>query len=361
MLDDGGDDGRARRRRPRRRLGRLGAVVRERIGEAVGTPAHHVLINSQHTHAAPPTTGLGQDRRRCRLARRGDPLRRRGRRPPRLCAAEAAARRLRPARIGCRALGRRGPHRQPRQRVEGGTILGWNPDEQCDRDVAVIRVDDEAGGAICTVVAFAVAPGRRRARRARGLVRLRRPAARARARAGPAASASSCRAAPGTSSLRVVPHRARARASCSASVSRWPRCRPARPRSSSRPGRSRCRTPRRSRSRSGATCRRASRRTDARRRRAPGRAALARPADARRDPRASRRARGAGRRLQAAGEPRTAWNPVALHVRWAQAIESASPTAPSSGRSRCPCRRCASAAPASPPGRASRSASSGSR
>ena len=45
-----------------------------------------------------------------------------------------------------------------RQRVEGGTILGWNPDEQCDRDVAVIRVDAEDGEAICTVVAFAAHP-----------------------------------------------------------------------------------------------------------------------------------------------------------------------------------------------------------
>jgi hypothetical protein len=34
--------------------------VRERIGSAVGTPADHVLINSQHTHAAPPTTPAGR-------------------------------------------------------------------------------------------------------------------------------------------------------------------------------------------------------------------------------------------------------------------------------------------------------------
>ena len=73
-------------------------------------------------------------------------------------AAVEAARRLRPARLG---LGRTIAEEitvNRRQRFEGGTILGWNPDELCDRDVAVIRVDAEDGGAICTVVAFAAHP-----------------------------------------------------------------------------------------------------------------------------------------------------------------------------------------------------------
>lgn len=73
-------------------------------------------------------------------------------------AAAQAARRAGPARIGFGRSVAEGLTVNRRQRVEGGTILGWNPDEQCDRDVAVIRVDGEAGEAICTVVAFASHP-----------------------------------------------------------------------------------------------------------------------------------------------------------------------------------------------------------
>ncbi len=73
-------------------------------------------------------------------------------------AAVEAARRTRPARLGFGRTVAEGITVNRRQRVEDGTILGWNPDEECDRDVAVIRVDDEAGGAICTVVAFASHP-----------------------------------------------------------------------------------------------------------------------------------------------------------------------------------------------------------
>lgn len=32
-------------------------TIRDQIGAAVGAPPHHVLLNSQHTHAAPPTPG----------------------------------------------------------------------------------------------------------------------------------------------------------------------------------------------------------------------------------------------------------------------------------------------------------------
>jgi neutral ceramidase len=131
--------------------------VRDRIGETVGTPAHHVLINSQHTHAAPPTIGWAKiggdadwhDEEIHYAEAVGDLL---------VSAAAEAARRARPARIGFARSVAEGLTVNRRQRVDGGTILGWNPDEQCDRDVAVIRVDDEVGGAICTVVAFASHP-----------------------------------------------------------------------------------------------------------------------------------------------------------------------------------------------------------
>jgi neutral ceramidase len=132
-------------------------TIRERIGAAVDAPAHHVLLNSQHTHAAPPTPGwakIGGDgdwhEEELRYADAvGDLL---------VSAAVEAARRLRPARLGFARTVAEALTVNRRQRVEGGTILGWNPDEQCDRDVAVIRVDDESGGAICTVVAFAAHP-----------------------------------------------------------------------------------------------------------------------------------------------------------------------------------------------------------
>ena len=132
-------------------------TIRDRIGAAVGAPAHHVLLNSQHTHAAPPTPGwakIGGDADwNEEEVRYGDAVG-----DLVVSAAVEAARRTRPARVGFGRTIAEGITVNRRQRVEGGTILGWNPDEQCDRDVAVIRVDDEAGGAICTVVAFASHP-----------------------------------------------------------------------------------------------------------------------------------------------------------------------------------------------------------
>jgi hypothetical protein len=132
-------------------------TLRERIGGAVGTPADHVLVNSQHTHAAPPTVGwakIGGDAdwhdEEVRYADAvGDLL---------VSAAGEAARRLRAARLGFARRDAEGLTVNRRQRVDGGTILGWNPDEVCDRDVAVLRVDGEDGAAICTVVAFASHP-----------------------------------------------------------------------------------------------------------------------------------------------------------------------------------------------------------
>jgi hypothetical protein len=131
--------------------------LRSRIGAAVGVPDHHVLVNSQHTHAAPPTTGwakIGGDadwhEEEVRYADAvGDLL---------VSAAVEATRRLEPGRIGFGRTTADGITVNRRQRVDGGTVLGWNPDEECDRDVAVIRIDDAAGKALCTVVAFAAHP-----------------------------------------------------------------------------------------------------------------------------------------------------------------------------------------------------------
>jgi hypothetical protein len=132
-------------------------TIRRRIGTALGVPAHHVLLNSQHTHAAPPTPGWekiggGADWNDEEI-RYGDAVG-----DLLVSVAVEAARGLRPALLG---LGRTTAEEitvNRRQRFEGGTILGWNPEEPCDRDVAVIRIDDTGGDAICTVVAFAAHP-----------------------------------------------------------------------------------------------------------------------------------------------------------------------------------------------------------
>ena len=220
-------------------------------------PAHHVLLNSQHTHAAPPTPGwakIGGDAEwNGEETRYGDAVG-----DLVVSAAVEAARRLRPARLG---LGRTIADEitvNRRQRFEGGTIIGWNPDELCDRDVAVIRVDAADGGAICTVVAFAAHPV---------VVGPDVPEAssdfvgplRARVRDWTGASACSSRDVPGTSSRSSpsIPRRGQSDSSASGSLSL--RSVRALLHASSRPRRSRCRSPPPSRWRSGVICHRASR------------------------------------------------------------------------------------------------------
>jgi neutral ceramidase len=135
-----------------------GRRMRETIAAAAGCEAAAVLVNSSHTHAAPPLPGMAK------LGGRVHEFRDEERRwadaliDLAASAAAAAARRLEPARLGAaRATVELGVNR--RQRTEdGGTILGWNPDEACDRDVAVLRIDARDGRAITTVVAYACHP-----------------------------------------------------------------------------------------------------------------------------------------------------------------------------------------------------------
>lgn len=132
-------------------------TTRERMAAAAGCPPQHVLLNSQHTHAAPPTVGWakiggdpdwhGEEIRYADAV--GDLL---------VSAVAQASRGLRPARLGLARTVADELTVNRRQRHEGGTILGWNPEELCDRDVAVLRVDGDDGTAICTVVAFAAHP-----------------------------------------------------------------------------------------------------------------------------------------------------------------------------------------------------------
>ena len=131
--------------------------IRARIAATVGCPAHHVLLNAQHTHAGPPIPGwekIGGDVEWHEEERRygaavADLI---------VSSAATAARALEPARVGLGRVTAGALTVNRRQRHETGTILGWNPDEACDRDVAVIRVDDLVGKAIATVVSFACHP-----------------------------------------------------------------------------------------------------------------------------------------------------------------------------------------------------------
>lgn len=138
-------------------VGVWGQRVRAEIARACDCPVAHVLVNAQHTHAAPPVPGWmkagGDYEWNERERRYADSL-------PDLLAsvAGAAAEALAPARIGAARTTVEGISVNRRQRHEGGTILGWNPDEICDRDVAVVRVDRAEGGAIATLVAFACHP-----------------------------------------------------------------------------------------------------------------------------------------------------------------------------------------------------------
>lgn len=137
--------------------GDFGHRIRAAVAAAAGCSPGSVLVNSQHTHAAPPPAGMpkiGGDAEVSELeAGWAEALVERAAE-----AAATAARRLRPALLGCARTTVEGISVNRRQRVEGGTILGWNPDEACDRDVAVLRLDAVDGGTIATVVAFACHP-----------------------------------------------------------------------------------------------------------------------------------------------------------------------------------------------------------
>ena len=261
VLDGGEIARRAPRRRPRGRVRRAG---RRRCGSgSAPRPARRPTTSSSTRSTRTrrrrrpagrrsAATGSGTPRRSTTPASVGDLLGvRRLAGSPR---PEARAHRLGP-------FGRRGPHREPaparrgrddprlepgravrpRRRSAAGGRRGGRPDLHRGRVRRASR--------------------RRGARRAGGVVRLRRPAPRAR----PPLDGRRVRVPPGLRRqhrpLRVVPHGARAPSACSANGSRSSRCRRGRLRPWSRAAPSRCRTPPPSRWRSGVTRPRGSRRT----------------------------------------------------------------------------------------------------
>lgn len=136
----------------------FGRRLRAAIGIAAGCDPGAVVINSSHTHSAPPPPGM------LKLGGTGFDLRAEEERFAdnvvrfASSAATLAARRLAPAVIG------RGSTRvdlavNRRQRdADGSTLVGWNRDAPIDDEVAVIRVDGTDGNPVATLVAYACHP-----------------------------------------------------------------------------------------------------------------------------------------------------------------------------------------------------------
>jgi hypothetical protein len=128
---------------------------RKRIGDAVGTPASHVMINLSHTHSAPIFPGFGPD------APEDLPdIRAYGKRVfDSLVDVTVDADKQRiPARIGA-AFGEAPIGIYRRELKPDGTVaLGEDPGVQIDHSVGVIRLDDLDGGVIAILFSYGCHP-----------------------------------------------------------------------------------------------------------------------------------------------------------------------------------------------------------
>lgn len=135
------------------------AAMRVAVGAALDTHPDNILINVSHTHAGPHThTGgvkIGGDQ----LGHSDNELRFIARLPDVVVeVAAAAAATLEPVRVGA-GVGSSELAVNRRERApDGRTILGWNPDGVCDRDVTVLRVDRLDGTPLALVVNYACHP-----------------------------------------------------------------------------------------------------------------------------------------------------------------------------------------------------------
>lgn len=127
-------------------------LIRQRVAEALGIDAHHVLINASHTHLGPMLPGWHcdspeqQQMQQCYLAKLKESLCR---------GARIADQRLQPARIGA-GKGHAPIGINRRERLADGTILiGENPSGVVDHEVGVIRIDDLSGQSIAVVMSAA--------------------------------------------------------------------------------------------------------------------------------------------------------------------------------------------------------------
>ncbi|MDP6358171.1 MAG: neutral/alkaline non-lysosomal ceramidase N-terminal domain-containing protein [Planctomycetota bacterium] len=123
--------------------------MRERIGEKLGIPASHVLLNTSHTHLGPMMPGWRADNpQQTQMQQRYlDTLE-----ESLVGVAAMADSRLQPARIGA-AKGSAPLGINRRERLEDGrVVIGENPDGPVDNEVGIIRVDDLNGKSIAVVM-----------------------------------------------------------------------------------------------------------------------------------------------------------------------------------------------------------------
>jgi hypothetical protein len=130
--------------------------LRSAVGDALGTPASHVLLNLSHNHSAPALrefmamTDTEEDVRfRARYERDlNDWI---------VEAAVEADDRLHPARIGC-GWGESTIGVYRRETRDGHDVLGEVPDHPIDSTVGVIRIDDLDGSPIAVVFRYSAHP-----------------------------------------------------------------------------------------------------------------------------------------------------------------------------------------------------------
>lgn len=126
--------------------------IRERIGQAIGIPSDHILINASHTHLGPMLPGwqIDETPQKQLQQRYLDTLE-----ESLVGVTVMADRRLQPARIGS-AIGSAAIGINRRERLpDGRIVIGENADGAVDNDVGVIRIDDLNGKPIATVMTAA--------------------------------------------------------------------------------------------------------------------------------------------------------------------------------------------------------------
>ena len=138
--------------------GEYGHRVRQAVAQAAGCEPDHVLVNCSHTHSAPPPPNMPKAGGSTRALRTEEEHYAESLIDLVASAARTAVAKLEPVHVGfARCNVELGVNR--RQRVDGSeTILGWNPDGACDRDVAVVRIDRHDGSALATLIAYACHP-----------------------------------------------------------------------------------------------------------------------------------------------------------------------------------------------------------
>lgn len=139
--------------------GEHGVALRAAVARAAGCPIDAVLVNCQHTHAAPPPPGIVkmgglQHQLTADELAYWDQLVRSA-----ATAAGIASRNLHPVKLGTARGDLQALSVNRRERIsDGTTILGWNREAACDRSVSVLRFEKEDGSALATVVNFACHP-----------------------------------------------------------------------------------------------------------------------------------------------------------------------------------------------------------